>query len=116
MSDTGVVVIVGGGIAGLYCARALATRGYEIQVLEATERFGGRVETDGLLPGPDGNRARSFKAEFGPMRFELDIEPRFHGLIKHYRIRPSGFTPPTPATPPVQYPLEPGYHSKENKL
>jgi hypothetical protein len=110
------VVVVGGGIAGLYCARELAGRGYHVQVLEATDRFGGRVETGELSPGPDGSKAKRFPAEFGPMRFELDIQPRFRRLLTEYGIGHRAFTPPTPATPPVHYPLEPGYLSSSKKI
>lgn len=42
------VFIVGGGIAGLACARHLNTRGVRVQVLEATGRAGGRIKTDHL--------------------------------------------------------------------
>ena len=40
------VIIVGGGIAGLACARRLNGRGVTVRVLEATGRVGGRVKTD----------------------------------------------------------------------
>ena len=40
------VVIVGGGLAGLTCARRLQTRGHACRVLEATDAVGGRVRTD----------------------------------------------------------------------
>lgn len=40
------VIIVGGGITGLACARRLNTRGLTVQVLEATDRVGGRIKTD----------------------------------------------------------------------
>lgn len=40
------VVIVGGGIAGLACARRLSRRGLTVQVLEAAGRVGGRIKTD----------------------------------------------------------------------
>ncbi|UCE04144.1 MAG: FAD-dependent oxidoreductase [Candidatus Latescibacterota bacterium] len=40
------VVIVGGGLAGLCCARALHAAGVECLVLEADDDVGGRVRTD----------------------------------------------------------------------
>ncbi|WP_354639818.1 NAD(P)/FAD-dependent oxidoreductase [Kitasatospora camelliae] len=45
------VVVVGAGVAGLAAARALVGRGVGVQVLEATERIGGRMagrELDGF--------------------------------------------------------------------
>jgi phytoene dehydrogenase-like protein len=40
------VVIVGAGLAGLTCARGLHRRGYEVRVLEAADRVGGRVTSE----------------------------------------------------------------------
>lgn len=40
------VVVVGAGLAGLRCARRLEDLGYEVAVLEATDRVGGRQRTD----------------------------------------------------------------------
>jgi phytoene dehydrogenase-like protein len=39
------VIIVGGGLAGLNCARHLHSRNVEFRLLEAGDRFGGRVST-----------------------------------------------------------------------
>jgi phytoene dehydrogenase-like protein len=40
------VVVVGGGIAGLNCARHLLLRGFVVRLLEASDRIGGRIQTD----------------------------------------------------------------------
>ena len=37
------VVVVGGGITGLGAARLLAAAGFEVMVLEATNRWGGKL-------------------------------------------------------------------------
>jgi dimethylamine/trimethylamine dehydrogenase len=45
------VLVVGGGPAGLECARALGQRGYEVTLLEARRELGGRVALESKLPG-----------------------------------------------------------------
>jgi len=103
---------VGGGIAGMLCARELARRNFDVELIEAAPRLGGRVETGELRPGPDGPGGEPFKAEFGPMRFELDIQPRMKALLVEYGIGSERFSPPMPASPPVRYPLEPAYRGR----
>src|SRR5690242_3719022 len=39
------VVVVGAGFAGLACADELAADGYDVTVVEARDRVGGRVQT-----------------------------------------------------------------------
>ena len=39
-------IIIGGGLAGLACARRLVEAGKRCQILEADDRIGGRVRTD----------------------------------------------------------------------
>ncbi len=98
------VVIVGGGVAGLFCARELAGHGFRVQLLEGTNRLGGRIETGDMRPGPYRGGA-AHKAEFGPMRFELDIQPHFKALLEHFGIHWESFAPPDSPEPPVAYPL-----------
>jgi dimethylamine/trimethylamine dehydrogenase len=45
------VLVVGGGAAGLECARALGQRGYRVVLAEAREELGGRVARESRLPG-----------------------------------------------------------------
>jgi monoamine oxidase len=72
------IVIAGGGIAGLYCARRLAEAGHRVLILEtASDRWGGRIETEDL----DG-----FLAEMGPMRFEPTLQPRFAALCEELGV------------------------------
>ena len=40
------VVVVGGGLAGLVCARRLVRAGLPVRLLESTDRVGGRLKTD----------------------------------------------------------------------
>ena len=40
------VVVVGAGLAGLNCARILHSQGFDVTVLEKSDRVGGRVKTD----------------------------------------------------------------------
>lgn len=52
-ADAGArVVVVGAGVAGLTAARDLHRRGYEVVVVEARDRIGGRVFTDTRLGLP----------------------------------------------------------------
>ena len=50
-SDTGPVLIVGGGPAGMEAARALGARGVEVSLAERAEDWGGRVPKEAALPG-----------------------------------------------------------------
>ncbi|ATU95460.1 FAD-dependent oxidoreductase [Phyllobacterium zundukense] len=45
------VLVVGGGPAGLECARALGERGYRVTLAERETKLGGRVTLEGELPG-----------------------------------------------------------------
>ena len=45
------ILVIGGGPAGLECARALGQRGYSVVLTEARPDFGGRVELEARLPG-----------------------------------------------------------------
>ena len=81
------IVIAGGGIAGLYCARQLAEAGHQILVIEtSSDRWGGRIETEEM----DG-----FIAEYGPMRFEPTLQPRFAKLCAELGVGLVDFSGPS---------------------
>lgn len=46
------VIVIGAGIAGLAAARTLAGKGYDVTVVEARDRVGGRLWTDASLGVP----------------------------------------------------------------
>jgi protoporphyrinogen/coproporphyrinogen III oxidase len=46
----GRVVVVGGGVSGLACAFHLRERGFEVQLLEATDRLGGVIRSERVGP------------------------------------------------------------------
>ncbi len=45
------VMVIGGGAAGLECARALGQRGYRVMLIESCRELGGRVLLESALPG-----------------------------------------------------------------
>jgi monoamine oxidase len=57
------VIVIGAGSAGLYAAKTLQSYGYDVLILEATDRIGGRVKS----------------ATLGDMRVELGAEERYLG-------------------------------------
>lgn len=85
------IAIVGGGIAGLYCALKYNGSKYKTLALyEATGRLGGRISTEHF---PMEGEAE-FDAEFGPMRIEPDQQELLKHLLDEIDIkeRPSGPT------------------------
>ena len=79
----------------------------DMVVLELRDEFGGRIETGdlrGFVQDTSATRP-TFKAEFGPMRFELDIQPLFDQLCRDLGITPGSFTPPDSPRSPIQYQL-----------
>ena len=83
------VAIVGGGIAGLFCARVLGEQqGYQVDLFETASRLGGKIRTVRLdknnqeLAGTEWtNDKLNFYVEFGPMRLELDKQLLLKALL-----------------------------------
>lgn len=82
LSDVDVIVI-GAGISGLAAARTLGGMGYEVVVLEARDRIGGRLYTDhglgapfevgaGWIHGPEGNPISALARRAGGRTFVTD--------------------------------------------
>uniref|UniRef100_A0A7S3D5K8 Amine oxidase domain-containing protein n=1 Tax=Palpitomonas bilix TaxID=652834 RepID=A0A7S3D5K8_9EUKA len=61
------VVIVGGGLAGLTAGHFLRAKGYEVVILEASDRLGGRMETQTfkLGTGGDGKEDKEVNVQSG---------------------------------------------------
>ena len=55
------VIVVGAGAAGLYAAKTLQGLGYEVLIIEAADRIGGRIKSETL----------------GDMRVELGAEEHY---------------------------------------
>lgn len=88
------VVVIGAGIAGLAAARALASRGVEVQVLEARERVGGRVWTVDRLDlgaqwihSTEGNPITGLCRELGIPLLYVGGDATYLGGWEHLHLR-----------------------------
>ena len=66
------VIVIGGGVAGLTAAHELAQRGFEVDVYEAREAWGGKARSQ-PVPGSGTNGRKDLPGEHG-FRFY----PRFY--------------------------------------
>lgn len=95
------VVVIGGGLAGLTCARHLHAAGIPVQVLEASDEVGGRVRTDRvdgflldrgfqvlLTAYPDAQRELDYAAlDLKPLLpgALIRVDGRFHRVVDPWR-------------------------------
>ena len=88
------IIVVGGGVSGLYAAYRILQKypSALITILEKLSRLGGRIMTEMF----DGH-----VLEYGPMRFEPDLQQNFAKLLKELGICTKHFPPYTcPSEPP----------------
>lgn len=84
------LAVVGGGVAGLYCAMH-AERDWSVALFEGSHRFGGKLETVSM---------HGFDAEYGAMRFDPVRQFRLGELIAELGIATLPF--PEYSSPPHQ--------------
>lgn len=77
------VIVVGGGLAGLSCAKQLVSNGLSCRLLEAGDQIGGRVQTDAL---------EGFLLDRGFQVF-LTAYPEAQAVLDYEALRLCSFTP-----------------------
>jgi monoamine oxidase len=74
------VIIIGAGLSGLYLAHRLSQLGFEVTLLEARDRVGGRILSQGL------NENRHDCVDLGPSWVWPEFQPRLSALLKELSI------------------------------
>jgi len=95
------VCVIGGGIAGLVAAYELQELGHDVTLLEATDRWGGRIYTHHFKL----NR-QDYYGEFGAMRIPLDHRCSWK-YIEKFRLQTHDF---------VQYNANAYYHLRGKRF
>lgn len=100
------VIVVGAGLSGLYAAREVVRAGFNVQVLEARDRVGGRTYTKNIggAPvdlgahwiGPQQKRVAALVAELGITTHRQFEDGKAVTLLNDKRRLSSGPIPPLP--------------------
>ena len=82
------IIIVGGGFSGLYATYSLLKKYPQarIAIIEKLNRLGGRIITE---------QEYGHTLEYGPMRFEPELQKKFSDLLKELSIPTTKFPPYT---------------------
>lgn len=78
------IVIVGGGISGLYTAYLLQQRGVPFTLLDARGRLGGRVLSEGMNASEASSDDRF---DLGPSWFWPELQPRMRRLVHTLQLQ-----------------------------
>lgn len=94
------VLVVGGGLAGLACARDLAGYGFGVRVLEASDGVGGRMRSDAHEGFVVDRGFQVFNTSYPQVRRrlalrELRLRPFTPGILVHTEDGPLRFSDPT---------------------
>ena len=76
VNDESDIVIIGAGVAGLYCARQILAKnpGKKITIIERLNRTGGRLDTDLIKIKDSNGKTVTIREEEGGMRFTQDMK------------------------------------------
>ena len=72
------VVIIGGGPAGMACAKTLAERGHNVTLYEGSEKLGGQFNLAANIPGKDEffHTIRYFKTQFKKYNVNVQLNSK----------------------------------------
>ncbi|XP_072028190.1 LOW QUALITY PROTEIN: amine oxidase [flavin-containing] B-like [Amphiura filiformis] len=101
------VIVIGGGVSGLSAAKLLQDKGYNVLVLEARNRVGGRtytiqdpsckyVDLGGAYIGPSQNRVLRLSTELGIQNYKVNAHERtilYTGSVHAFQDLPRIYNP-----------------------
>lgn len=93
MAEQVDVAVVGAGLAGLSCGRALARSGLRVRLLEASDAVGGRVRTDRVDGFQLDRGFQVFSTAYPELRRQLRLRA---GVVAQGAQRPADAVPLAP--------------------